>query len=237
MAASESSSKPSAPEDVLEDRRSYWELAWSNGVKPGTRFDAMKSSPALVHLLDREGSPIPTGSGKKALVPGCGRGYDLITFATRGWDAVGLEISESGQATAAAYLSGCDCGSGKAAVVLGDFLGDAAASHVEDGSIDLAFDYTLFCAIKPYERKAWAAAMARVIKKGGQLITLQYPLASESDDSVDWAKGPPFPLTPKLYKDVLEPAGFKATLDEEVPAARSHPRREGRERIVVWERQ
>ena len=30
---------------------------------------------------------------RRALVPGCGRGYDVYLLAAHGWDAVGLEVS------------------------------------------------------------------------------------------------------------------------------------------------
>ena len=32
---------------------------------------------------------------RKALVPGCGRGYDVYLLASRGWDVVGWEVSAS----------------------------------------------------------------------------------------------------------------------------------------------
>jgi hypothetical protein len=52
-------------------------------------------------------------------------------------------------------------------------------------------------------RAGWAAAWARHLKPGGLLITLQYPI----DASMDPGAGPPWPLTPQLYNDLLLPAG------------------------------
>ena len=36
-----------------------------------------------------------TATRKRALVPGCGRGYDVLLLASFGYDAYGLEISET----------------------------------------------------------------------------------------------------------------------------------------------
>jgi hypothetical protein len=49
---------------VKKDHKQGWEEAWQKGIKP---WDAGKSAPALVELLEK--NRIPEG---KALVPGCG---------------------------------------------------------------------------------------------------------------------------------------------------------------------
>ena len=44
----------------------------------------------------------------------------------------------------------------------------------------------------------------QLIKPGGQLATLIFPV----DPNKDRNEGPPFPLTPELYTELLEPLGM-----------------------------
>lgn len=61
-----------------------------------------RSSPALVSLLDSGAVEV---AGTRVLVPGCGRGYDLVEFSRRGAaEAVGLEISKTAVQDATAYM-------------------------------------------------------------------------------------------------------------------------------------
>lgn len=80
-------SAPSRPEGAAAD----WEGIWKD-LPPKTRFDVGE-----VHSLHRkliEEGKVPNG---RALVPGCGRGYDVAALASKGeW---------------------CRCGSGRAAPV------------------------------------------------------------------------------------------------------------------------
>lgn len=59
---------------------------WSKGLKPGEAFDAEKSAPALHELIASDKLPT-TGV---ALVPGCGRGYDVLALSTPERKAVGV---------------------------------------------------------------------------------------------------------------------------------------------------
>jgi hypothetical protein len=65
-------------------------------------FDAQAPSPALTQLLSSGAVDV---ARRRVLVPGCGRGYDLIAFLRSGVaEAVGLELSTSAQQQAEAYL-------------------------------------------------------------------------------------------------------------------------------------
>ena len=61
------------------------------------------------------------------------------------------------------------------------------------------------CALQPHDRKAWAQRYKTLIKPGGQLATLIFPVdASRNKD-----EGPPFPVTPELYTELLTPEGVR----------------------------
>lgn len=62
---------------------------WAQGLEPGQFFDAKRSSPSLIKVLDARGTCAAAPSRPKALVPGCGRGYDVVEMARRGYDVLG----------------------------------------------------------------------------------------------------------------------------------------------------
>jgi hypothetical protein len=55
-------------------------------------------------------------------------------------------------------------------------------------------------------RKDWAANWARLLKPGGELLTMIYPIDPSRDVSKGYT-GPPWPVTPELYTELLLPAG------------------------------
>jgi hypothetical protein len=50
-------------------------------------------------------------------------------------------------------------------------------------------------------REAWAESWARLLKPGGQLITLVFPVDSKREG------GPPWAVTPELYEELLPKSG------------------------------
>lgn len=80
-------------------------------------------------------------------------------------------------------------------------------------------------AIPPRRRVEWGKQMNHLIKSGGYLITLIFPIDSPTD------KGPPFFVRPEHY---LEPLGngWEKVLDK-VPEnpIESHV---GKEQIIIW---
>ena len=85
------------PEKSAEyDQR--WEGHWNGdgkGLAEGALWDASKSSPALDAVL-ASGKCGDITKNTRAFVPGCGRGYDLVTFIKAGvQEAVGLDLAPS----------------------------------------------------------------------------------------------------------------------------------------------
>lgn len=67
-----------------------WTEIWDKGLEPGELFDANSITPLLGNLI-KDGK-IPNG---RALVPGCGRGYDVTALATKDRYVLGLDIAEN----------------------------------------------------------------------------------------------------------------------------------------------
>ena len=87
--------------------------------------------------------------------------------------------------------------------------------------------YSFFVAIPPSRRAEWGRQMKKLVKPGGFLITLVFPI----DD--DNGTGPPFYVRGEHYEEVLG-EGWEVVVDK-VPevSLESHV---GRERMVVRRR-
>jgi hypothetical protein len=113
---------------------------------------------------------------------------------------------------------------GQASVQQGDFF-------AWKGEYDIGYDYTFFCALHPDMRKDWGLRWKGLLKPGGLLITLIFPVIDPERQTMT---GPPWPVTPEMYTEHLD--GFKLLRMEKVPENRSHKGREGKEYLALWER-
>lgn len=89
------------------------------------------------------------------------------------------------------------------------------------------YNTRFFVAIPPSRRQDWGEVMSRIVKPGGYLITLIFPLDPPQD------YGPPFFVRPEHYVEVLGD-GWEKVVDK-VPEA-SLPTHVDRERLVVWKK-
>ena len=117
--------------------------AWPH--HPSQAFDAGRAAPALSNLLSSGGLAAP---GKRVLVPGCGRGYDVIEFVGKGASlAVGLELAPTAQQAASQHLAaqlGKEGEGQRWQVFAGDFF---RWEHPSSTSFDVGYDYTfMWCA-------------------------------------------------------------------------------------------
>ncbi|KAK4109173.1 S-adenosyl-L-methionine-dependent methyltransferase [Canariomyces notabilis] len=190
-----------------------WSELWD--ADESQLWDRGMPSPALIDFLDSEGASRLTGTedGRrpKALVPGCGRGYDVVMLALHGFDAFGLEVSPKAVETArdhaekelakpSAYsfadqddkrLTGA--AKGIVTFVCGDFFQNdweaGCFSAGEPRGFDLIYDYTFLCALLPEMRKDWARRMKELLRPSGLLVCLEFPLYKDLT-----APGPPWGL-------------------------------------------
>lgn len=203
------------PDDPLS-----WDNAWKQNITP---WDMGGVQPSLKEVIETSNIPFPKSG--KALVPGCGSGYDVFYFASLGLKATGMDISET--AVEAAYKERNK--EPQNVIDNSDFL---AANFFEYSNIispedrfDLVYDHTFFVAIPPHKRKDWGVEMAALVKPGGYLITSCFPMLPET------STGPPYFVRPEHYDEVLQENFEK--IYSKVPT-RSSPSHEGLERMMVW---
>jgi len=145
-----------------ENEPKAWDDLWKgNEFLP---WDQGIPNPALVDLLnDRKdliGDPTNGKKRKKALVPGCGKGYDCLLLASYGYDAYGLESSSHAVREAEKWeedhgkdyeMKNEALGRGQVKFVYGDFFAEEweksipALRDEDQGGFDLIYDYTVGC--------------------------------------------------------------------------------------------
>lgn len=202
-----------------------WDAAWQEGMTP---WDAGVPQPPLQQVFETSiWSDLGITKSGRALVPGCGRGYDAIYLASQGYAVLGADLSSTAVDEAKKYLSSRpEAGSIQVEYQVLDFF---KGPQLADQRFDLAYDYTFFCAIPPKLREPWGRRMAEIVKPGGHLIALMYPI--DPDRARD--DGPPFPVDFEAYSLALQ--GSWDNILNIVPTT-SRPGHEGRERLGIWRR-
>lgn len=197
-----------------------WEDAWRQGR---TGWDRGLAAPPLIEFLAST-----TLTPARALVPGCGAGYDVIALAHAGWDALGVDIAPTAVTRFEEVLSQAGAGSGRAQVACADFFSDQAL----DERFGLIWDYTFLCAIEPELRERWAKRMSELISPDGELVTLLFPVdIQDATPSVKGDPGPPYRLHPQVAQALLEPYFERVSLTQ---PTHSHADRVGKEWLARW---
>lgn len=139
----------------FDDHPSAWDSLWNEAYTP---WDRGGPSLALKDLLTQHPELFPPKEGDdrpKALVPGCGRGHDVLLLSSLGFGAYGLDFSERAIQEAkvnekeflatASEEGGADQKEGGAVTwIAGDFF-DASLLQTQTDveKFDLVFDYTV----------------------------------------------------------------------------------------------
>jgi methyl halide transferase len=189
---------------------------WSERYRLGqTAWDLGSATPVFAGLLHAR--RFPPG---RMLVPGCGSGHDAVAFAAAGFDVVAMDIAPEAIDRAQTLA--------RSRHVPVTFM--TADIFTLDRSHDAAFDYVLeyvtWCAIEPSRLPEYASVIGRVLKPGGLLIALLFPVEQRTG-------GPPFAVDLDEVETLLAPA-FRNTV-REYSSDTISPRR-GREVLTVWER-
>jgi len=228
-----------APEDLQKLRQHFstlspeaqmqsWDELWAKSFTP---WDRNQPNPALVETVEKKAalfaSPIQEVDGvktrKKALVPGCGGGYDVLLFASLGFDSYGLDTSQTAVQAAerVAQEQGRDQqypvrnaqnGRGEAKFIVTDFFQDdfltqTHPAHSGGGrTFDLIYDHTFLCALDPSLRPRWAKRMSQLLAPDGRLICAEYPLGKPPSSG-----GPPHGLERALYEQLFARPGEEVT--------------------------
>jgi hypothetical protein len=207
--------------------------------------------------IQKIGQSQPPPMKMRSLVPGCGRGYDLLTLQTHHTAmiqqnpllsrvesvVVGLDLSATALQNAESTIQSAAQSNDLTRVELrcGDFfdnpskwekLYNSKGNKSESDPVthfDFIFDYTFFCALPPNLRSNWGEQMSNLLQpETGKLLTFIFPILPDAE-----MKGPPFPVSVQDYVDVLKPHGI--TMDgEPFESSLTVPSRAGKEMACYW---
>jgi SAM-dependent methyltransferase len=187
---------------------SFWKAIYQAEGKPG--WDMGAPTPLVEELLEAAAA-LGLVLGPRVAVPGCGFGHDAAEFARRGHQVTGVDFAEEA-------LRGAR-----------ERHGDLVQWRLEDwftadlGPFDCIFDHTCFVAIPPARREEFVEACARRLQPGGLWLGAFFHTVKEPG-------GPPYAVDLEDVRRLASPA-FEVRYLE--PAMKSHPRRAGREFILV----
>ncbi|KAH7148632.1 S-adenosyl-L-methionine-dependent methyltransferase [Dactylonectria macrodidyma] len=206
---------------------SRWDSAWRESRTPWDRggpslalHDLLSQRPDLVPQSqhhDHRGLPLRDATGavekKKALVPGCGRGHDVLLLSCWGYDVWGLDFSSTAKEQAIKNQKKAEAeglykpinGLEKGSVhwVTGDFFSqDWTAGLGATPKFDFIYDYTFLCALPREARPRWSLRMSELLISDGRLVCLEFPTAKPMSEP-----GPPWGVSPELYEALLSAPG------------------------------
>ncbi|KFG88151.1 putative thiol methyltransferase 1 [Metarhizium anisopliae] len=198
-----------------------WSLMYKDGFHP---WDRDGPSDALEELLLTRNDLVPRAQHQvlqgnlvrqTALVPGCGRGHDVLLLSKFGYDVVGLDVSpdalrmaeENRQKTEGTgrYEPQQGVEKGDIKWISGDFFSEGVLDGFgTDGSgkFDLIYDYTFLCALPPEARPKWAKRMSQLLRPSGRLVCLEFPSGKPLSE-----RGPPWGVRPEMYEALLGAPG------------------------------
>ncbi len=192
--------------------------SWNERYHSGdTPWDLSGPTPEFQRILSTGRLP----AKGRVLVPGGGRGHDALLFAEKGFevdlvdfapDALEAALIEASQRklTVWAYRQ--------------DFF-DLPAIAYHNASYDIFLEYTFFCAIDPALRARYVETAAALIKPGGWLLGLFFPLSTDKP-------GPPFVISEDEVRTLFSPY-FELSIEKPAESVKA---RAGREFLGVFRR-
>ncbi|HTL67038.1 MAG TPA: methyltransferase domain-containing protein [Lacunisphaera sp.] len=165
----------------------------------------------------------PKGSNPAArprvLIPGCGSGHEITTFAAAGFDVTALDM-----AATAVELARKNAGPELAPHVL---KGNFFDHDFPAASFDVIYERTFLCSITPDRRPAYRDRVAQLLKYRGTLLGFFYYQPPVPAD------GPPFGFA---WGSADELFARYFLLGKDEPVTDSLPLFAGRERWQEWHR-
>lgn len=157
----------------------YWQNRYDQGQ---TGWDRGEPSPALQYWLE-SGQLQPC----RILVPGCGRGHEVIALAAAGFEVTAIDFAPAAIAALRTQLEGREL---DASLIQADLF-----DYRPDQSFDAIYEQTCLCAIQPNQRVAYEARLADWLQPGGKLYALFMQTESNS--------GPPFACPPAAMQGLF----------------------------------
>ena len=197
---------------MAEKINGYTQEDWQRHYDEGDLgWDLGQVAPPFIRLF--ESNAILPG---KTLVPGCGRGHEVIYLAENGFEVTAVDYSSGAVNHLKSTVQERKL---KCKVLHMDFFG---IDSTHNGVYDLLIEQTFFCAISPEQRPFYVSTVARALKQGGMLAGLFYHTGKEG--------GPPFNTT---REDILKHFSDSFEVQQLSKSEDSAEQRKNKEWLVV----
>lgn len=191
----------------------FWDHRFRNGITP---WDAGRVPEQFSQFIDRLDGPPGGQRRRRALVPGCGTGYEAGHLDSRGWETMALDFSAAALDAARRRLP--------------QFGGELRCADffdfASDQPFDLIYERAFLCALPRSLWPGYAPRVAELLAPGGCLAGYFF-----IDETA--LRGPPFGISAALLENFCK---SHFTLIENLPASDSISPFSGRERWMVWQR-
>ena len=196
-----------------EDDTQFWEDIY---LDDDAGWDLGRVTPVFDDMADQ------LSRGKVCIV-GCGNGYDAVMFAQKGFEVTAVDFAPSA-------VIKLETMSNKENVNVQILQSDIFALTPEyDSVFDYVIEQTCFCAVNPLRRQEYERLVYKILKPGGKLIGLWFPLDKTIED-----EGPPWGITIDEVKSIFKNGWIIER--EEFPEI-SIRTRKNREKLIIFGKQ
>ena len=193
-----------------EDKSQFWEDIY---LADDAGWDLQGPTPIFTELAKQ----LPKGD---LCIIGCGRGYDAITFAKKGFNVTAVDFAPSAIRSLKKMAD-------QQKVKINMLQRDIFHLMPEyENAFDYIIEQTCYCAIHPSRRDDYEIMAQGILRPGGQLVGLWFPLDKELNE-----EGPPYGTTIKKVKSNFYP-NWDITREEF--SDHSIKPRKGREKLIIF---
>lgn len=156
----------------------FWQQRFESGLTP---WDRGAPHPQLKSWLSQR----LLEPGQQVLVPGCGRGHELLVMAEAGLDAVGLDYTPAAVELAQQRLQHAGLAQ-RARVEQADVL-----AWMPERPVERIYEQTCLCALHPDQWQPYARQLRAWLQPGGLLLAL-FMQARRDSAAQGRVEGPPY---------------------------------------------
>lgn len=188
----------------------FWQTNYTSGRLP---WDLGGPTPVFRRLA--ENRAFPPG---RMLVLGAGTGHDARLFSRHGFAVTAVDFAPGAIAAMQALA--------EPTAPLDILQADLFQLPAEfAAAFDYVLEYVCFCAIAPEQRPDYAAAVDRVLRPGGLVVALAFPM-------FNLPGGPPFAVNPDEFAGLFAARGYHI-VHREVPPDSIRPRKANEELLIL----
>ncbi len=200
-------------EQHIEDLPQFWEDIY---LADDAGWDLGGPTPIFRFIAD------DISAGKLCIL-GCGKGYDAVMFAERGFEVTAIDFAPSAVNAVEKLARKYDV---KIKIIQNDIF---SLTPEYLNTFEYVLEQTCFCAINPKRRKEYERLVYSILKVGGKLIGLWFPL----DKSVKEG-GPPFGMSISEVKHFFRKSW---EIEREEFSDLSIEPRKNREKLIIFKKE